>query len=144
MRGFVLPGKGGAKPRAILTSDNTKMKPYRQQVGWAALRACSEAGIDGLFAEKHVAVGVEMKFFFAKPPSVSKKRIHLVVKPDVDKISRCCSDAMTGIVWADDAQIIQLSASKQYGIPERTEIVVTNLEGGTPSRMFDQDGMKPF
>ena len=144
MRGFVLPGKDGKKPRAILTSDNTKMKPYRQQVGWAALKARADAGYAGLFADKHVAVGLEMKFYFAKPPSVSKKRLHMVVKPDADKISRSTIDSMTGVLFADDAQIIQLSASKYYGLPERAEITVTNLEAGVTPRMFDEKGLSAF
>jgi crossover junction endodeoxyribonuclease RusA len=122
MKAFMI----GGKPR--LTSDNTKMKPYRQQVGWSALDARTAAGYSGLFAEKHIAVGVEFKFYFAKPPSISKKRRHMIVKPDADKICRSTIDAMTGIMYADDAQIISLSASKEYGIPERAEITITNLE----------------
>jgi len=144
MKGFVLPGKDGKKPRAILTSDNTKMKPYRQQVGWAALDARAKAGYAGLFAEKQVAVGVEMKFYFEKPPSISKKRQHISVKPDIDKICRSSIDAMTGVLWADDAQIIQLIASKHYGIPERAEIVVTNLESTETPRMLFESGYHPF
>lgn len=144
MKGFVLPGKGGAKPRAILTSDNTKMKPYRQQVGWAALDARAKAGHAGLFAEKQVAVGVEFKFYFEKPPSISKKRVHISVKPDIDKICRSTIDAMTGVMFADDAQIIQLIASKNYGLPERAEITVTNL-GSTESRsILFESGYHPF
>ena len=143
LKGFVLPGKDGKKPRAILTSDNTKMKPFRQQVGWAALKARADAGHNGLFAEKHVPVRVEMKFYFDKPPSISKKRVHMVVKPDADKISRSTIDAMTGILFADDAQILQLSASKYYGLPERVEISVTNLECVSP-RMFNESRLPPF
>lgn len=142
-KAFVLPGKDGGKPRAILTSDNAKMKPYRQQLGWAANDAREKAGYLGLFAEHHVAVELEMKFFFARPPSIKKSRIHLVVKPDLDKICRSSIDAMTGILFADDAQVIKMTASKEYGIPERAEITVTNLECVTP-RMFDEKGMGAF
>jgi Holliday junction resolvase RusA-like endonuclease len=144
MKGFVIPGKGGAKPRAILTSDNTKMKPYRQQVGWAALEARAKAGYNGLFAEKQVAVGVEFKFYFEKPYSISKKRIHISVKPDIDKICRSTIDAMTGVIFSDDAQIVQLIASKNYGLPERAEITVTNLEGTEAPRQLFESGYSPF
>jgi Holliday junction resolvase RusA-like endonuclease len=136
MKGFVLPGKDGGKPRAILTSANEKMKPYRQQVGWAALDARAKAGHHGLFADKQIAVGIEMKFYFERPPSISKKRLHIAVKPDIDKLCRSTIDAMTGIMFADDAQIIQLSAEKYYGIPERAEIAVTNLELSLAPTMF--------
>jgi crossover junction endodeoxyribonuclease RusA len=143
VKAFVLPGKDGGKPRAILTSDNTKMKPYRQQLGWAAMDARAKAGYTTLFAEQHVAVQVEMKFFFSRPPSIKKSRIHIVVKPDIDKLCRSSIDAMTGILFADDAQVIKMTASKEYGIPERAEITVTNLECVTP-RMFDEKGMGAF
>ncbi len=144
MKGFVLKGKDGAKPRAILTSDNSKMKPYRQQVGWAALDARAKAGYNALFAEKQIAVSVEFKFYFEKPPSISKKRVHIAVKPDIDKLCRSTIDAMTGIMFADDSQIIQLSASKYYGLPERAEIAVTNLEAAVIPRMFDEHGLGKF
>jgi Holliday junction resolvase RusA-like endonuclease len=133
VKGFVIPGKGGAKPRAILTSDNAKMKPYRQQISWAALDACFKAGVSGIFADKHVAVGVEFKFYFAKPKSISKKRTHIVVRPDIDKTCRSTIDAMTGIVFADDAQIVELKASKYYGTPERAEVVVSLIEDDAAS-----------
>jgi Holliday junction resolvase RusA-like endonuclease len=135
MKGFVIKGKDGAKPRAILTSDNTKMKPYRQQVGWSALKARADAGYNGLFAEKHVAVGVEMRFYFAKPPSISKKRIHDVVKPDLSKLVRSTEDALSGVIYCDDAQIIQLKTSKQYGIPERAEIEIIIINDNDTQRI---------
>jgi Holliday junction resolvase RusA-like endonuclease len=130
-RGFVIPGKGGAKPRAIVTSDNKKMKPFRQQLSWAALQACEAAGISGLFADKHVPVAVEFKFYFAKPLSISKKRTKMVVRPDLDKICRSTCDSLTGILWVDDAQIVQLVSSKHYGLPERAEIEAVIVDNDT-------------
>jgi Holliday junction resolvase RusA-like endonuclease len=50
-----------------------------------------------------------------------------VVKPDWDKIARSCSDAMTGIIYLDDAQIVEGHVKKEYGWPERTVITVTKL-----------------
>lgn len=36
-------------------------------------------------------------------------------KPDATKLWRAVEDAMTGIVWIDDAQVIHQSVSKVYG-----------------------------
>ncbi len=30
---------------------------------------------------------------------------------------RACLDSLTGIVWRDDAQVVRLEASKDYGTP---------------------------
>lgn len=35
-------------------------------------------------------------------------------KPDIDKLARAVLDAMTGIVYEDDAQIVNLAVAKRY------------------------------
>ena len=127
-RGFVLPGKNGRKPRAIITSANPKLKPYRQELTNTALATMAERGIEKPLAAKHVAVRIDMVFYLEKPQSVAKKRTHLVVKPDCDKLARATTDSLTGIIYADDAQIVGLSAFKRYGTPERVEIMVQILD----------------
>lgn len=114
--------------RPRITSANAKMKPYRQQVGLSALIARSEAGYKDVFAGRHVPVGVSLTFWYAKPPSVPKKRLQMVVKPDIDKIVRSTFDSLTGIMFADDGQVVQVTAGKLYGLPERVEITVEILE----------------
>jgi crossover junction endodeoxyribonuclease RusA len=129
MRGFVVPGTNGAKHRAILTSDNTKLKPFRHEVTRSAMIALRDAGIAEPFAAKHVPVCLRLDFYLAKPDSAPRKRFSPVVKPDVSKLIRSTEDAMTGILYADDAQIVSETARKLYGIPERVEISVEVLEG---------------
>lgn len=128
MKGFVIPGKGGRKPRAILTSDNKNLKPYRQELTNTALEVLSTAGYERPFAGKHVPVRMTMKFYLEKPASVGKKRNRLVVKPDLSKLIRSTEDALTGIMYADDAQIVEGFFCKDYGTPERVEIVVQILD----------------
>ena len=127
MRGFVLPGKGAAKSRAILTSNNPKMRPYRQELTHSATAEMRERGLIAPLAAKHVPVGVIFDFYFARPASIPKKRTRIVVKPDLDKICRSTSDALTGILYADDAQIVEMVVTKNYGVPERVEISVCEL-----------------
>jgi crossover junction endodeoxyribonuclease RusA len=112
------------KGRPRITSANPKMKPYRQEVGQTALFARAALGIHGVWAGRHVPVSVRYDFYFAKPKSVPKGRISPAVKPDIDKLVRSTTDALTGILYADDGQIIKVTALKHYGLPERTEIKV--------------------
>lgn len=122
MRGFVMPGKNGAKARAILTSTTKNLKPYRQQLTLAAMEALKAAGMTEPLAEKHVGVKLVVDFFFQKPASVSKKRLYPAVKPDLSKLIRSTEDAMIGILYVDDAQIVEVKARKHYGTPERVEV----------------------
>lgn len=48
------------------------------------------------------------------------------VKPDTTKLLRAVEDAMTGVVWRDDAQVVVQIVCKLYG-PERVEIEVREL-----------------
>ena len=49
------------------------------------------------------------------------------VRPDVTKLLRAVEDACTGIVWLDDAQVVEQHALKVYGEPARAEIEVSTL-----------------
>lgn len=62
------------------------------------------------------AVRVDLTFTLKRPKTVSeKKRPQPIVKPDIDKLARSVLDAVTGVVFADDAQVTGLVATKRYG-----------------------------
>lgn len=113
----------GGKPR--LTSANAKMKPWRQEVGMMALRSRPTASI---YAGRHVPVCLRLDFWLAPPQKMPKGRIAPTAKPDSDKLARSACDAMTGILWNDDSQVVELYVRKRYGLPERTEIEVNLLQ----------------
>lgn len=48
-------------------------------------------------------------------------------RPDTTKLVRNAEDALTGIIVADDSQIVSQHARKEYGEPARLEITVTPL-----------------
>lgn len=57
--------------------------------------------------------------------------VHHIVKPDALKFARSTEDAMTGIVWEDDAQNVTISSCKRYMIPGENEgvtVAITRLE----------------
>jgi len=70
------------------------------------------------------AVTVALTFSLLKPKSVAKSRRYPTVKPDIDKLARAVLDALTGIVIRDDAQVVRLAASKQYGEEAGVLVVV--------------------
>jgi len=108
--------------RAIITSDNKKTKPWRQEIAGAALSAMQSQGVTMLEREHPVHVRVE--FYFAKPKSTKKSVIAKVTKPDGDKLERSVWDALTGIAFEDDSQVVEWSGGKYFGTPERVEITV--------------------
>lgn len=113
-RAFALPIKGstskhgGPKYRAVTTSANPNLKRWEQLVAFEAGHAARGAFFTG-------AVAVRLTFRLTRPASVSPKaRPFHVVRPDLDKLVRGCLDAMSGVLFRDDAQIVTLEASKVY------------------------------
>jgi len=75
-----------------------------------------------------VPLNVKMAFYISKPPSVSKKRLLPVTRPDIDNFFKLASDACNKYLWADDSQICTLEAIKRYGYPPRIEIEISEDE----------------
>lgn len=124
-KAFVIPGTN----RASVTSANPKMKPFRSEVTRMAMATMSEAGHDEPMFDKPSAVQVAIQFNFLKPASVPKSRIRPVVKPDIDKLVRAVLDALTGVAFRDDAQVVSVNASKFYDNKESVTVTVYDLEG---------------
>lgn len=122
-RGVPVKRKNGKMGIAV-TTDNPKLHSWRQDVGYRALQA---RPTDNITFGQGEPVLVTYTFFLAPPKKMPKGRTRPVVKPDVSKLIRAAEDAMTGIVYGDDAQIVSTAADKVYGLPERTEVHVRAL-----------------
>jgi Holliday junction resolvase RusA-like endonuclease len=101
-----------------LTDANPKAKPWKKTIAQVALY---EMGGNERFAG---ALGVRIEF--AVERGVSVTRHWPIVKPDALKLARAVEDALTGVVWVDDAQIVKEYLSKRYCEPgEQPNVTVT-------------------
>lgn len=57
-------------------------------------------------------VSITLEFGIVQPKSV--RRPMPTVPPDIDKLARAVLDALTGIAYIDDSQVVRLAASKVY------------------------------
>src|ERR1039458_776975 len=103
-----------------MTHSNLKLKWWRQDVGWAA----NAAGAVLDEASNHTPVRLEADFFFERPKSVPASRTFPTVPPDCDKLLRAIGDALSGVLWVDEAQLVEVTGRKFYGSPARCEIRV--------------------
>jgi len=77
-----------------------------------------------MFFEAGVPLNVKMAFYISRPPSIPKKRLFPVTRPDIDNYCKLVLDACNKFLWADDSQICALGAFKGYGHPPRIEIEI--------------------
>ena len=59
-------------------------------------------------------VSLSIVFFLQRPKSAPKERTAPTVRPDLDKLVRAVLDACTGVLYADDSQVTEIRAKKQY------------------------------
>jgi crossover junction endodeoxyribonuclease RusA len=94
-------------PRAgVVLHSSSRLRTWRQAIGWAARGAYRGPPWAG-------PVQLELTFSFRPPKRAGANYPQLkATKPDLDKLVRACLDALTGIVWLDDAQVYAIDARK--------------------------------
>lgn len=72
---------------------------------------------------------VQAKFWFylPMPRNIPKKRRPTALphhRPDLDNLVKSVKDALNGVAYHDDGQIVKLSAQKTYGTPAGVRITI--------------------
>jgi len=110
--------KGWRRP--IITADTPKNKGWQQLVAAEASRAIQELP-RGAFQLLDAGVRLTVAFYLPRPKKYQKRGIYPphVTKPDLDKLLRSVKDALKGVTWQDDSQVIDVVAMKRYaGVDE--------------------------
>lgn len=98
------------KSGALITwaSNRARLRPWEASIRSAAARARGRHPLlDG-------PMDLEVMFFFPQAKSPRSQRACHTVKPDLSKLVRGIEDAMTGVLYRDDAQIVRIAAVKVY------------------------------
>lgn len=67
--------------------------------------------------EQHVPLEAMLEFRIPRPIRMEKGRTLPVVRPDLDNYVKAVKDALNGICYHDDSQIVDLIARKRYVEP---------------------------
>lgn len=127
-RAFTWRAKDGRSGSNVVDA-NPKSKPWKDQISQHAGEAW------GVNAPLEGPLKVRFTFFRKRPAghygsgrnaSVLKPSAptYPTSKPDALKLARAVEDALTGIVYRDDAQIVTELLEKRYSTPERVEIQI--------------------
>lgn len=108
--------------------DPKKVSVYKKQLAVMAQFQYKKAPLQG-------PLKVELTFYRRLQKSLSKKERALrlagvhrpTVKPDTDNYIKSTLDGLNGLLWHDDAQIVDLIAHKYYSEHPRVEIEVKEM-----------------
>lgn len=127
------------------TEANEKLAPWRKLVGQEGRQAW------GNRPPTHEAIALNIIFIFPRPKHhYGTGKNAAVIKPgspdwvtrtpDLDKLCRAIGDALTGVIWHDDSQIVILEAGKSYGHEGRVSISVKTPDERLSRLVHASDG----
>lgn len=126
-RGFVHK----STQRVVLVESSKKVKPWRDDVRNAAE---AQMLLQNVVEPMTGPLLLEVEFHFLRPashngahglrPSAPK---HKITYPDLSKLVRSTEDALTKLLWLDDAQVVVLRCSKRFGPTEGAWVAVEQL-----------------
>lgn len=131
---FEIPGKVKAKQSFKIGRNGFKYTPteIKEYANW--VRICFKEAypkhLPSVFYNQQLNVVINA--FFSIPKSFSKTKrqqaleayIRPTIKPDCDNIAKNINDALNGIAYPDDKQIIRLEVNKHYGEAEKVEVII--------------------
>lgn len=132
---FVVPGEPYGKGRPKFSTKCGFVRavtPERTANYENLIKLEYERQCHGQRYEKEDALGILITAYKPIPSGVSKKKICLMLdrlifpgkKPDWDNIGKIICDALNGIVWKDDAQIVDGRVVKLYAEHPRVEVEI--------------------
>ena len=138
MRLFKIPGKVQAKQRPRFNVKNGRAYTPQQTVNYENyVKVCyidymNQFGWESLKG----AISAEIEVFMQIPKSDSKKmkeaklsgKIRPQVKPDVDNLCKTILDALNGLAYDDDKQVVECVVKKYYGEEPGVCVKLKSLE----------------
>ena len=132
---FVVPGSPVGKGRPRFRSFNGHVSTYTPKETQEA-----ESRVKSAFLESggkpfgDSPVGIEVVAYFPIPKSATRKAREAILAgavkhthtPDIDNILKLVCDAINGIAFNDDKQIVVCKAEKRYSDEPRTEVSLWN------------------
>ena len=112
---FAIMPKGAKFPRVVRSGD-AKIRKWQKAVKGAAQKACKSFNY-AVFG-REVPLDVRIEFRVPRPKYLAKKLDALPINaPDGDKLLRATLDALEGVCFEKDSQIVEYRVSKRYELP---------------------------
>lgn len=126
--------KGKERARTVRNGNKTvsytptQTKEYEQLVQW-----CYKIAKGEWFGNKPIKATITAHFKISQSSSRKNREQKLqlailpCVKPDVDNIAKIILDALNGIAYEDDKQVVSLTVDKIYGEEPKVKVVLEKI-----------------
>jgi len=130
---FVVPGQpvGKGRPRASSRGGFVRMYTDAKTLSYEKLIAKQARYAMGHLEVLATPISMRIVALYSIPASWSKRKKQLALsgdlipgKPDLDNVAKAVLDALNGVVYQDDKQVIRLVIEKSYSFEPRVEVYV--------------------
>ncbi len=130
---FVVPGAphGKGRPRASSRGGFVRMYTPAATQAYETLIAKQAAFARGDWPVMATPMSLRVAAYHPIPASWSKRKQQQALagdlipgKPDLDNVAKAVLDALNGVVYLDDKQVVRLVAEKRYSFEPRVEVYV--------------------
>lgn len=133
MISFTIPGPPTGKGRPRMTRAGHAFTPAKTRRAEGFVQHLAAQAMDGRARLDGVALVMTVSIAVTPPASWSRRKIaealagavRPTVRPDLDNAAKLIADACNGIVYRDDAQIVEMRLIKRYALEEATLVVVS-------------------
>jgi len=116
------------RPRGRIRGKTVQMyTPERTEIGEAFARLCwvTQVGVTLLAGPLQVRIITRKRIPRSWPDylknAAARGRKRPAGKPDADNLAKTILDALNGVAWIDDGQVVDLTISKRYAKPGESE-----------------------
>lgn len=104
--------------------DPQKSRDFKALVRTKALGLCVPLMLGPLEMNVDIYRGIPKSWSKKKQEQAEQGLIKPILKPDVDNYVKAIKDALNGVCYVDDSQVVVLFISKHYSKDPRVEIVI--------------------
>lgn len=132
---FDVPGQpqGKGRAKAFRLGNHIKMHTPEKTVAYENwVKQCALKTVEDDFTPTDKPLVAVVRMYYQKPKSGSKAvqvgrengTIRPTTKPDIDNVLKAIFDSLNGILYKDDTQIVEVTASKFYSDTPRVEVML--------------------
>ena len=131
---FEVPGKPQGKARPRLNTYTGRTYTPSKTGAYERLIALCFKQAGGKKLSGAIEIKIECFYQIAKSHTKAAKalmeagQIQATIKPDVDNVAKAVLDALNGLAFDDDKQVVRLEVSKRYDHEARVEVEVKENE----------------
>ena len=133
---FIVYGEPVGKARPRVTRMGHAYTPEKTVLYENLIKMEYERQCGGEKARKPEQVMMTVVLYYQIPKSVSKKKREQMItggirptkKPDCDNALKCVADALNGLAYDDDSQLVQCHVEKWYAEDPRIEVILRGYE----------------